>query len=270
MGEKAYFFSVNDAPAFQAHRHPEIEISYCIEGYYDVICEKKRYSLFPGDLIVVGAMASHEIPPNNKNCKCITIELGYALLGSFFENFKARNSICRLYKKDDFTESAQYRELVSILEETADISVSDTSFQELLIKGNLYKVSALLLQMLYSSHPTSFQDKKMTDVNKIENALENIYKHYSEPLSVETVSAMCGYSKSNFCRIFKNITGDTFHNTLNRHRIETSCILLRETDYTIERIALETGFVDAKTFCRVFKKYMGNSAGEYRKSSHWD
>ena len=154
-----------------------------------------------------------------------------------------------------------------MLKETADIYSSSTNFCELLVKGNLYRASALLLQMLYNPTPHVSQSKKLTDVNKIEEALEKIYNCYSEPLSVEEISTLCGYSKSNFCRIFKNITGDTFHNTLNRHRIEVSCILLRETNYTTEKIAQETGFTDAKTFCRAFKKYMGNSAGKYRKNS---
>ena len=38
-----------------------------------------------------------------------------------------------------------------------------------------------------------------------------------------------------------------------------------EASFTVEKIAQETGFSDAKSFCRVFKKLMGKNAGEYRK-----
>ena len=82
---------------------------------------------------------------------------------------------------------------------------------------------------------------------------------------VESVSAVCGYSKSNFCKIFKKITGDTFHNTLNRRRVEVACVLLRQTDDPIEKIAQEAGFADIKSFCRVFKNHTGSNAREYRK-----
>ena len=119
--------------------------------------------------------------------------------------------------------------------------------------------------MSCSSQAENIQNKKLTDVKKIDQALETIYNRYFEPLNVEDISAFCGYSKSNFCKIFKNITGDTFHNTLNRHRIEVACMLLRETNDTVEKFAQETGFSDAKSFCRVFKKLMGKNAGEYRK-----
>ena len=69
----------------------------------------------------------------------------------------------------------------------------------------------------------------------------------------------------NFCKIFKTITGDTFHSILNRHRIEIACLRLKIAGEPVERIAAEVGFADAKSFCRVFKAQMGISPGAYRK-----
>ena len=105
----------------------------------------------------------------------------------------------------------------------------------------------------------------MSDIRKIDKALEQIYTSYYEPLSVEQVSASCGYSKSNFCKIFKSITGDTFHNTLNRHRVEIACDLLLSGELTVEAVAAKTGFADSKSFCRVFKRITGKTAMQYRK-----
>lgn len=76
---------------------------------------------------------------------------------------------------------------------------------------------------------------------------------------------LCGYSKSNFCKIFKRITGEPFHGVLNGYRIRIACDLLDKTDYSVERIAGEVGFADTKTFCRVFKSVMGVTAGRFRK-----
>ena len=43
MGSKPYFVSVGNASAFEIHRHPEIELSFCMEGTYDIICENKNH-----------------------------------------------------------------------------------------------------------------------------------------------------------------------------------------------------------------------------------
>jgi len=265
IGSHPYFISVKMASAFEMHRHPEIELSYCMEGTYDIICEAKRYSLNAGDFAIVGPMTAHEFPQNNASCQRMTIELGYAFLGEFFESFAAQNADCHLYKKSKLQHTASYKRLIALLDETASLHLSKSNFYELSIKGNLYKISALLLQTLYNAQTFDIQNKKLNDIKRIDQSLEIIYNRYYEPLNIEDVSASCGYSKSNFCKIFKEITGDTFHHTLNRHRIEIACILLRESVDPIEKIAHETGFADAKSFCRVFKKFMGQNAGEYRK-----
>jgi len=266
MGNNPYFISVGAATAFEIHRHPEIELSYCLDGTYDIICEKRRYSMNAGDLMVVSPMASHEIPENMPGSQRITIELGYTLLGEYFESFKMRNSSCYLYRQSQLQQSKLYQQLVALLDETAALYCEDSAFCKLSIKGNLYKISALLLQMLNTPQTGDVQSRKLNDIKRVDMALETIYSRYFEPLSIELISASCGYSKSNFCKVFKSVTGDTFHNTLNRHRIEMACMLLCETDDSIERVAQETGFSDLKSFCRVFKKQIGKNAREYRKS----
>ena len=264
LGNNPFYISVGKALEFETHRHPELELSYCLKGEYNVICENKLYSLRQGDFLIISPMASHEIPANNRHGEMLTIDVGYAFLGEFFKEFTNHTTTCRLYQKNDSTSYSANNELVELLEEIARIHKSNSALKELNIKGNLYKISALLLQITCDVDTDTAQNKKMTDIENVEMALEKIYNNYYEPLNSEDISTSCGYSKSNFCKIFKAITGDTFHSTLNRHRIEIACMLLSETNYTIEKIAHETGFLDSKNFCRVFKKIMGKSAGVYR------
>ena len=266
MGKNPYFIKVGESTVFEVQRHPEIELSFCLDGSYDIICEKERYTLNAGDFIIVSPLAAHEIPGNADPCLHITIELGYSFLGDFFESFMNNNPNCQFFKSTALASNPLYEELKELMEQTAALHNSAPVFSELSIKGNLYKISALLLQILYASRSSGVSTRKSIDIKKIDKALGCIHDRYHEPLTVAAVSAFCGYSQSNFCKIFKAITGDTFHNTLNRHRVEMAGMLLRETDYAIEKIALQTGFADAKCFCRVFKKVTGQSAREYRKN----
>ena len=82
---------------------------------------------------------------------------------------------------------------------------------------------------------------------------------------MEEVAAATGYGKSNFCKIFKEVTGETFHSVLNKKRIQSACDLLSETNMQISEIAAQVGFMETKTFCRVFKSSMGISPGAYRQ-----
>ena len=108
--------------------------------------------------------------------------------------------------------------------------------------------------------------KALRSVSNIEKALEHLYANYNKEHPVEDVAALCGYSKTNFCKIFKNITGTTFHSFLNSYRIKIACDLLRETNLPLDDIAAQVGFSDAKTLCRIFKSDTGITPGEFRKN----
>ncbi len=46
-------------------------------------------------------------------------------------------------------------------------------------------------------------------MNKFLNVVKYIDMHYSEDLSLEKISAACGFSKFHFSRLFKQYTGFT-------------------------------------------------------------
>lgn len=266
VGEKPYFIAVGDAVAFGLHRHPEVELSYCMEGAYTVVIDNCKYRLQAGDLMIVGPMAAHEFPEDcTPSAYRLTIELGPGLLGKHFEPVSGMTPHGKLLHLREEAGGAQCDRMRQLLEETACLQAQHTEFFDLDIKGNLYKISALLLRMLSENNTGTAPDQSLRDVEKIEHSLEIIYNQYNEPLKLEQVCQTCGYSKSNFCKLFKRVTGDTFHNVLTRHRVEIACLHLKESAASVEEIAGLVGFSDAKNFCRIFKKFTGETPGSYRK-----
>jgi AraC-like DNA-binding protein len=83
---------------------------------------------------------------------------------------------------------------------------------------------------------------------------------------VDDAANATGYGKSNFCKIFKLAYGESFHKILNRHRIENACYFLGETDFSVAEIAEKVGFIDIKTFYRVFKQVTGRTPCEFRNA----
>ena len=58
----------------------------------------------------------------------------------------------------------------------------------------------------------------------------------------------------------------TFNELLNMYRIETAIQLLDESDKKIVDVAYESGFQSVRTFNDCFKKHLGISPSEYRKT----
>lgn len=265
LGTEPYFVAAGKGIPFEKHRHPEIELSFCIDGGYSVISEGKEYWLNKGDLAIFGPMTAHEYTSNiDPSTSRLTIEIGPAMLRNYFEPLVDRCKSFDIFSLE-LGESPAFSELSTLLHEIALADMGQQPFSELIIKGNLYKVCAILLRLAFEKDNDIKYEKSLKNVGKVEKALELIYNRYNEQLDIDTVSAICGYGKSNFCKTFKEITGETFHELLNRHRIEIACIHLKESANTIEQVAISVGFADSKSFCRVFKKIIGESAGSYRK-----
>ena len=252
--------------AFPEHRHPELEFSFCISGTYSIAIDQKIYTLQPGDLALVGSMLSHMLPENNdSNCLAITVEVGPLFLTEYFELFS--KAVFHEPVVSLSADNAQYGALVSLFSELISLLQNPTNVSELVIKGDLFKICAYILSHFVTENHTRHSLKEMQNIAKIEQALELIRNRYTEQITVEQVAAMSGYSKSNFCKIFRQITGETFHTLLNRCRVENACTLLVNTTGSVESIAQQVGFIDAKSFCRVFKAAKGISPGTFRKEN---
>lgn len=264
FGTEPYFVAAGKVSAFELHRHAEIELSFCLEGSYRISANGKVFEIKKDELAVIGSLTPHEyLGTDNKNSKCLILEVGPALLRNYFEPLAQGYNDCRIISLDD---TSTYNELKELFFDIYKTYSERPPMSEFIIRGDLYKICALLLQNA-SERELARSIDSLREVGKVEKALEIIYNRYNEPLDIETVSAVCGYSKSNFCKTFKTVTGETFHDLLNRHRVEIACILLQETDSSVEQIATEVGFADSKSFCRVFKKIMAQTAGNFRKKT---
>lgn len=72
-------------------------------------------------------------------------------------------------------------------------------------------------------------------------------------------------SEDYLTRIFHHEMGLSLWDYLNRYRVCFAANLLRQSNDTIQEIALRSGFQDQAYFCRVFKKIYGMPPGKLRK-----
>jgi len=259
MGERPYFLKISKMHGFQEHRHSEIEINYCLKGHYDIIIGKNLYRVNEGEFVFISSMTPHEIPLSpNSECQNLTMEIGPMLLSGYFEALAGKSPENPVF---NFKKKTRLNELV---EETASLYQNPQEFSELMIRGNIFNICAIIMKQIVSANTNSHTSKALRCVANIENALQLIHTRYNDNLTIEEVAKICGYSQSNFCMIFKNITGETFHSMLNNQRVKVACNLLKETNLSVESVAVQAGFADSKSFCRVFKNTTGVTPGAYR------
>ena len=99
----------------------------------------------------------------------------------------------------------------------------------------------------------------------ISKMIEEIRVHYADKLSVEAISEELRVSASYLSRKFKEVTGQTFLDFLNKYRVQQAVVMLNTRQYRISEISEATGFTDYKYFCAVFKKYTLKSPTKFIK-----
>ena len=88
MNEHPYFVHVSDLNVMEKHRHPDIEINFCLGGTYTVKIDNSTFDIHKGDLIVASPMAAHEILRSQGESSLLVIVVGTTLLSEYFEYFR--------------------------------------------------------------------------------------------------------------------------------------------------------------------------------------
>ena len=126
---------------------------------------------------------------------------------------------------------------------------------------HIKRISLKVVQAVGSSH-----GKKARKI--IQDVKEYIDENYSRPnLMLSEVAKKFYVNLSYLSRIFKEETGLTFVDYLNRLRMEKAMKLLNETDKKAYQIAEEVGISDPHYFSVCFKKFAGVNVNEYKKKN---
>lgn len=99
----------------------------------------------------------------------------------------------------------------------------------------------------------------------VRKAMAYIHQRYATAITREEMARHVNASDGHLARCFRQETGLTPMNYLNRYRINQSQTLLATTRQSVTSIALSCGFADVNYFSRVFRQEAGISPLAYRR-----
>ena len=113
-----------------------------------------------------------------------------------------------------------------------------------------------------TASPLNFNGNQLL-VAKLESYMRANLQH---PLERADLADVAHLSSSHLARVFRATTGKSPLERLTEIRVAQACAMLGESSLPITRIALEVGFNSFSHFTSLFKKKMGMSPSDYRKS----
>ena len=114
--------------------------------------------------------------------------------------------------------------------------------------------------------PAAEEDREAASAGNfiVDNALNFMRENYTKKLQLADVAEHVYVSVWHLSKLLNNVTGKNFSELLNGIRIDKAKELLSDPSLHIADIAEKVGFIDMAHFARVFKKFSGVSANEYR------
>ena len=146
---------------------------------------------------------------------------------------------------------------------------SSTCPPELSSAGSLIAaIMCILSQAYFMDEQRSGKFDMISHYNQsLRECVDYIDTHFSQPLTLESLSSQFALSKSTFSLLFPQFTGMTLKQYINKKRIEHAALLVQSTELTLAEIANLTGYDEFSTFYRNFKRIIGVSPSEYRASA---
>ena len=109
-------------------------------------------------------------------------------------------------------------------------------------------------------------DKKNNSNAKIiEEVVMYIKLNYSDPnICLSELASKFKLSEGYISSLFKDYTGEYFAVYLENLRVDNACNLLKQSGFTINQIALKSGYNSSQSFRRAFKRVKGFNPTDYK------
>ncbi len=217
--------------------------------------------ILPEDVtMIVGFPEADE----NHPVQCVTLTMDWDIINKNLEfiNERYSNPQTPFEWKLDF--SYQHfdnsMDLATSLNKLVNLSMEEGFAKEAIADLSL---KILLLRLIQTQNRLSLNIQPMYD-NRIQPAINYVYKHLNEKITVEKMARECCLSQSSFYQHFKNILGITPLEFVLRTRIDHAKKILSDNSVSVAEACYASGFNNLNHFIKIFKRLEGLSPGKYK------
>ena len=251
------------------HSHKNFELNYITSGTGRRIVGDNISGFKKGDLVLLGPNLPHcwEVLDSEKgvNPSCITTYFSEGIITSDFFKMPELEKVVDLLKQSN----TGIRFKVNNGSKIKEILEEMTECRGLEYYIGLLKIFNILIKAEEReklSNPMNQSPIFSKNLEKINKVYEYVFQNIQEGIKLEEASAVLNMAPSSFCRFFKKKTNVTFMEYVKSVRIGIAAKLLAETDKQITQICFESGYNNLANFNHYFKRSLGQTPSDYRKS----
>lgn len=263
-----------DYQTLHLHWHEHFEIIRFRKGKTVFHINGQRIPVKAGDLLFMNSGELHgatSLKPNLVEYDAIVFHP--SLLGSMSGGTKLSDRVTpyvagtKTFANLVTKEHPHYDKLFLIISTIIEEFDNKQSDYEHAVRANCQLAFTWLIR--WCTIPQS-DERKLEDIKhkteRFKPLLSFVEDHYDKKITIEQAAELVHLSPYHFCNVFKKLTGLTFGQFLNLHRVYEAEHLLRTTSYSITEIAEKTGYGSINHFSKMFKKLKGFPPSQLRKN----
>ena len=233
------------------HYHEEVEFIYIKKGSLKFYINSSCYTAKKGDIVICNSGDVHCIESIGDSI-CDILIFGDDIIKSFATDYILENFI----SNDQLKNIEAEKFIKNIIYELN----GQNAFYMNAVCGQIINFFAILYRNFGKIKTTTVKFNK-----SYQNLISYIDLNYDKVTFSEAANIM-HYTKAYFSKVFKDISGMTFTNYLNRIRIEKAVLKIKENSGNITEIANECGFSTIRHFNRTFREITGTAPSKITNS----
>lgn len=252
-------------------KHLAFEIIYILSGEKHIVIKNDHYIAKEKDIIIIPPGFSHEVLPTQDD----SLEYFCAHFDLDDANFITRMiRYCDIFIEKNTTINDiladSIKKWIEIINPAFDYDFNakmtiQIVLSELLIKLNTYINNQVSLETNSTLTATNYAKEIAETIKHLfkENVLS---KSIIKDIKIEEIIESIGLSPGYGYQIFKQVYGFSPREYLSRLTLNEAKVLLMKPEISIEEISRKLNYNNTAHFSRQFKRWVGVSPSQYRKS----
>lgn len=250
--------SFHEGVNYEPHVHEYAEIMLITEGSAIQCINRKQYPVKAGDIVVLNQGCLHAERTEKGSAEAlITCKLTDVHSELLPDGHLIPDTICPVFES-----GGSYDELFSIYKELYFEKSFQDEFSDKIIAADVQRLLSFVFRKMKNAPWLSPKSGKIDNI--VDSIRQYIDDHYTEDLSLESLSAEFFISSSFLVHAFKREVGESPINYMINRRMGEAQRYLSFTDLSVAEIAYRIGYENVSYFNKIFLKRTGLQPSMFR------